>query len=79
MGGGDLKLMVLMGLLLGPAKLFVAAYSAVILGSVAGVIWGIRKGKIKGLKIPFALFLSIGTVIAIVWGERILSYYLVWV
>lgn len=79
MGGGDLKLVVLMGLLLGPKGLFVAMYSAVILGSVAGVLWGLKKGKIKGLKVPFALFLSIGTIVAFIWGERIISYYLVWV
>lgn len=71
MGGGDLKLVVLMGLLLGVQKLIIAMYIAVITGSIIGVIWGAIKGKIIGFKIPFALFLSTGFIAAFLWGEAL--------
>lgn len=75
MGGGDLKLVCLMGLILGVKKLIIAMYLAVLLGSVLGIIWGIKKGKIRGLKLPFALFLSIGTVISFLYGMDIWNWY----
>ena len=71
MGGGDLKLVILMGLLLGPKKFIIAMYIAVISGSVGGVIWGLYKGKLKGLRIPFGLFLSFGAIIAFLIGMEV--------
>ena len=71
MGGGDLKLIVLMGLILGPQKLIIAFYISVIVGSIVGILWGVSKGKLKGLKIPFGLFLSIGAVISFLYGNEI--------
>ncbi len=69
MGGGDLKLIIFMGLILGIKKLITAFYIAIIAGSLIGIIWGIRKGKIFGLKIPFALFLSFGSILSIIYGD----------
>ncbi len=76
MGGGDLKLVVLMGLILGWKKLIIAFYLSVIIGSLVGIAWGIYKGKIKGLKVPFGLFLAIGTIIAFLFGDGIIDSYL---
>lgn len=76
MGGGDLKLMVLMGFVLGWQRLIIAFYIAVFTGSFIGIIWGIYKKKIKGLKIPFAVFLALGTILAFLYGDVILSWYL---
>ena len=39
MGGGDLKLVVYMGLILGLTRLIVAFYIAVISGSILGILW----------------------------------------
>ncbi|MBU0975951.1 MAG: prepilin peptidase [Patescibacteria group bacterium] len=75
MGGGDLKLVFLMGLVLGWQKLIFAIYAAVILGAIAGLIWGALKGKIKGLKIPFGLFLSIGTIISFLVGDVVWEWF----
>ena len=71
MGGGDLKLLVFMGLFLGWKKLILAFYIAVILGSIIGLIWGMKVGKVKGLKVPFALFLSVGAIIAFLCGDGV--------
>lgn len=75
MGGGDLKLIVFMGLLLGLGKFLVAFFIAVLTGSIAGIAWGAYKRKIKGQVLPFALFLSLGAVLAIFVGEYIISWY----
>lgn len=75
MGGGDLKLVVLMGLLLGPLKFLVAFYFALITGSVIGVIWAVHKRQFKGLKVPFGMFLSFGSIVAFLYGGYILSWY----
>ncbi|MFC1780104.1 prepilin peptidase [Patescibacteria group bacterium] len=75
MGGGDLKLIVFMGLILGWKKLLLAFYIAVITGSIVGIIWGIYKRKLRGLKLPFALFLAIGSIFAILWGDYLFDTY----
>ncbi|MDD3647997.1 MAG: prepilin peptidase [Candidatus Dojkabacteria bacterium] len=75
MGGGDMKLVFLMGLILGWKNLIFAMYAAVILGSVGGLMWGAFAGRIKGLKIPFGLFLSLGTIIAFLFGEDVWEWF----
>jgi leader peptidase (prepilin peptidase)/N-methyltransferase len=77
MGGGDVKLVAFIGLLLGWKRLLVAFYAAVITGSVIGIIWAlIKRRKIRGFKVPFGLFLSIGGVFSILWGESIVEDYM---
>ena len=71
MGGGDLKLVVLLGLVLGPVKFIIAFYFAIITGSIIGIIWAIYKRKFKGLKIPFGSFLASGSIFAFLFGEKI--------
>jgi len=75
MGGGDLKLVAVMGLLLGMKNLIIALYIAVILGSIGGILWGLHKGRIKGLTIPFGLFLSIGSILSFLLGEVLWDYF----
>jgi leader peptidase (prepilin peptidase)/N-methyltransferase len=78
MGGGDLKLVVFMGLILGFQKFMVAFYIAIFSGAILGVVYGLFKGKIRGLKIPFALFLSFGSIVALLWGQRIWQLFWRW-
>ena len=73
MGGGDLKLVVLMGFILGSYKFILAFYIAILGGSVVGVGYAIYKKKFKGLKIPFGTFLSIGSTFAFLFGEPIID------
>ncbi len=72
MGGGDVKLMAMIGAFLGwKMALIVFFMIGPLLGSVIGLyVKYIKKEDI----IPYGPFLSIGAIIAIFWGSYILSY-----
>lgn len=73
-GGGDVKLMAACGLLLG-WKLSVVAF---ILGCVLGSVIHIARMKISGKDHMLAMgpYLSMGVMIAALWGDKILNWYL---
>lgn len=75
-GGGDIRLGALIGVLLGWQLGLVALIIAYILGSIYSVILLIQK-KITGKSaIPFGPFLVTGTFVAIFFGAQILYWYL---
>jgi len=74
MGLGDVKLAFLMGLVLGYPKIVVAMYFAFLTGAVMGIILILGKKAKFGQRIAFGPFLSGATVIAYLWGEKILSF-----
>jgi prepilin signal peptidase PulO-like enzyme (type II secretory pathway) len=75
-GGGDVKMGFLMGLILGIKGLLVALFFSYIIGALAGlVLIALRRKKMKS-QIPFGMFLAVGTIIAMFWGEKILRWYL---
>ena len=73
-GGGDVKLMAACGLLLG-WKLNILA---LILGCIIGSIIHLLRMKLSGEDHILAMgpYLSIGVMIAALWGDRILNWYL---
>lgn len=76
LGGGDVRLSFVMGLLLGPKLLLLALFvgfnSAAII-SIALIIF--HKLHRKAL-IPFGPFLIAGTIVAMLWGDSIVETYL---
>jgi len=76
MGMGDVKLVFLMGFLLGWPKIMVAIYLAFLTGAIIGVILILIGKKKFGQTIPFGPFLVTGTIIALFWGEKIFSWWL---
>jgi len=82
MGFGDVKLAVLMGLLLGVPNILLALFLAFLFGAIIGVILMVlpfsKTGEKKSLKseIPFGPFLITGTFFAILWGPKIINWYL---
>lgn len=76
MGGGDLKLGVFMGLVLGFPNCLLALILAFLSGSIVGI--GLMIFGKKGLKdaIPFGPFLSLASITALLFGERIIKWYL---
>ncbi len=75
MGGGDVKLAFLMGLILGWPKILAALFLAFTLGAICGIILMFFKKKNFKSEIPFGPFLVIGTFIAMFYGEEIIEWY----
>ncbi len=71
MGGGDVKLLAMVGALLGWRAALLAFFIAPFFGSVVGITLKIRKGAEI---IPYGPFLSLGSIIALFWGEAILRH-----
>lgn len=75
-GDGDIRLGFLMGLILGWPQILVALFLAYVLGSVVGVGLLLSSKKKWKDKLPFGTFLSMATIICLLFGEQILNWYL---
>jgi len=80
MGWGDVKLAGLIGLATGFPMVLVAIVLGAGLGAIVGVV--LMAAKKKGMKsrIPFGPFLSVATMITLIWGGDMLNWYagLIW-
>ena len=76
MGFGDVKFAGLIGLYLGPALLGLTLLIAFISGAVVGVFLLATKLKSRKDAIPFGPYIAIGAYIAMLWGQRIIGWYL---
>jgi leader peptidase (prepilin peptidase) / N-methyltransferase len=74
-GGGDLKYAAAIGILLGLELSVVALETALITGSITGVVYAIKSGKGFRIKIPFAPFLTSGLFVSLLYGRDILYIY----
>jgi leader peptidase (prepilin peptidase)/N-methyltransferase len=78
LGMGDVKLTGLIGLVMGSLGLRyvgVAAGGAILLGGIGGLA-ALLGGRGRKSAIPFGPFLSVGAIVATLWGERIADWYL---
>ncbi len=76
MGGGDIKLLAMIGALIGWQGVFFTIYIASAVGTVAGIGTMLySKKKDFKLAIPFGPFLSMGAITHIFWGEVIKEWY----
>ncbi len=74
-GGGDIRLGLLMGLALGWPNVILAILLGYIIGSVVGIGLLISKKKKWSSKLPLGVFLSASTIITIFWGSEIINWY----
>ncbi|HAU98924.1 MAG: Type 4 prepilin-like protein leader peptide-processing enzyme [Microgenomates group bacterium GW2011_GWF2_45_18] len=75
MGLGDVKFMFPLGLILGFPQTILAVYLAFIIGAVVAVALLVARKKKFGQVVPFAPFLILGSVLSLIWGEPLLSWY----
>jgi len=75
-GGGDIRLGALMGLMLGFGQLLAALFIAYLIGSVVGVSAVLLSRKRLKSQIPFGPFLVLGTLIVFIWGRELIDWYL---
>ena len=76
MGGGDIKMMAMVGGLVGWKGVILTTFLASLLGSVIGISLIALKGREWGSKIPFGPYLALGSLISLFWGQDILTWYL---
>lgn len=76
MGGGDIKLLAMMGAFLGWRAVPFIIFAASLLGSVVGVTLMLVQKKDGKLAIPFGPFLAFGAVLFIFYGKQLINWYL---
>jgi len=74
-GGGDVRLGLFLGLLLGWQLTVVALLFSYWAGAIVGVSLIIAKKSKMNSEIPFGTFLVVGTLIAMYWGKNIIRWY----
>jgi leader peptidase (prepilin peptidase)/N-methyltransferase len=76
MGGGDVKLLAMIGAFLGWKAVILTILLSSLIGSITGIIIMVLKGKDFKYAIPFGPFLSLGAMIALFYGPSIINWYL---
>jgi leader peptidase (prepilin peptidase)/N-methyltransferase len=76
MGGGDIKLLAMIGAFTGYKGVFFTIFASSLTGTLVGIIAMIIKGKDMKYAVPFGPFLSLGAVIYIFFGKTLVFYYL---
>lgn len=75
-GGGDIRLGVLMGFMLGWPNILVALVLAYVLGSIMSLVLILVGKKTIKSQIPLGTFLTLGTFVALLWGKQLIDWYL---
>ncbi|RJS59843.1 prepilin peptidase [Bacillus sp. PK3_68] len=76
MGGGDIKLFGVIGLLSGLKKVLVIFFLSCALGAVCGVVLMMFHIIKKGKPMPFAPFIALATLAELFYGEILIHWYL---
>lgn len=76
MGLGDVKMMFMVGAFLGWPLTFLTIFVGVLTGSVAGVAAMARRGeRDMQMLLPFGIFLGLGSLVSLLFGTRIINWY----
>ncbi len=76
MGGGDIKLMAMLGAFLGWKAVILTTFLGSLSGSLIGIGLMAFRGREKGSLIPFGPFLALGALLSLFFGQEILIWYL---
>lgn len=76
MGGGDVKLLAMIGAFLGWKAVILTILLGSLFGSIIGILIMVSKGKDFKYAIPFGPFLAIGAVISLFYQNEIILWYL---
>lgn len=76
MGGGDIKLAAMLGAFLGWQAVVILLFLAFLVGAVAGVITVSSKDGRWDSAIPFGPFIALGSILTMLWGDTLVSWYL---
>ncbi len=76
MGGGDIKLLAMMGAFLGWRAVPFIIFLSSLAGSAVGISLMLARGKDSRLSIPFGPFLAFGAFMFVFFGRQIIGWYL---
>jgi leader peptidase (prepilin peptidase) / N-methyltransferase len=71
MGGGDIKMMAMVGAFLGPAGAVLTIFLGALVGTLIFVPLSLRTRRL----VPFGVFLSVGAAVTDVWGGAVVDWY----
>jgi leader peptidase (prepilin peptidase)/N-methyltransferase len=75
MGGGDIKLLAMIGALIGWQGVIFTIFISSAVGSLAGLVVMLqRRGNLK-IAVPFGPFLSLGATVYVFWGSDLIGWY----
>jgi len=74
MGGGDIKMMAMVGAFLGVWGMLLTLFMGAVLGAV---IFGPISWK-TGKLVPFGIFLALGAAFTWIWGDALVGWYMEW-
>ncbi|MBI2876898.1 MAG: prepilin peptidase [Candidatus Tectomicrobia bacterium] len=76
MGGGDIKLIAMIGAFIGWRQVLLTIFVAAFIGSLIGGTLMVTKKRKRKDPIPFGPFLALGAIVALFWGDSLLHWYL---
>ncbi len=76
MGGGDIKMMAMVGGILGWKGILLTTFIGSLAGSMIGIFLILKKGGEWGSRIPFGPYLAFGAVLSLILGQEFLSWFL---
>lgn len=77
MGGGDIKLFFLIGLVLGTIQTLLTLFLASVIGMIVGIIVLKVRGQGRKTPVPFGPSIAIAAIIVYFYGQQIIDAYLV--
>jgi leader peptidase (prepilin peptidase)/N-methyltransferase len=75
MGGGDIKLLAMMGAVIGWQGVLFTIFVASAVGTISGLLLMLKAGKSMKLAIPFGPFLALGGTAYILFGPQLIAWY----
>ena len=76
MGEGDIDIALICGLFLGTKGIIVTMFLAFILGGIVAITILILKIKDRKAEMAFGPYLAIGVLVSIIYGEKLIEFYL---
>jgi leader peptidase (prepilin peptidase) / N-methyltransferase len=74
MGGGDIKMMAMVGAFLGPVGVFLTLFLGALFGALVFGPISLRTGK----HVPFGIFLALGAGVTYLLGDALVAWYMEW-
>jgi len=77
MGFGDVKMMAMIGAFLGAPLVLLTIMVGSVLGAIVGLLLIQFGGKHRDYELPFGTFLSLGGILAVLYGDSLIQWYYV--